>query len=78
VTRRVPYGITFAAALGFEAVGRARRSARPPLITRYAAWLMGRNVSYSTAKARDRLGWRPALSYRESIGRTVRAFQAAG
>ena len=33
---------------------------------------MGRDLEYSTEKARTRLGWAPALSYRESIERTVR------
>jgi hypothetical protein len=32
---------------------------------------MGRDLAYSTAKARTRLGWRPAEGYRETIGRTV-------
>jgi dTDP-D-glucose 4,6-dehydratase len=33
---------------------------------------MGRDLTYSTAKARTELGWLPALGYRESIERTVR------
>jgi hypothetical protein len=33
---------------------------------------MGRNLEYSTAKAEARLGWSPALDYRESIARSVR------
>ena len=55
-----------------EAHGRLTRRPRPPLITRYATWLMGRNLEYSTAKAETRLGWDPALDYRESIERSVR------
>ena len=74
IRRSAHYGTVFAAAFLFEAAGRLVRSRRPPLITRYATWLMGRDLSYSTAKARDRLGWKPALSYRESIGRTVAWF----
>ena len=35
---------------------------------------MGRNLEYSTAKARERLGWSPSLSYEASIERTVRWF----
>jgi nucleoside-diphosphate-sugar epimerase len=42
------------------------------LITRYATWLMGRYLEYSTEKARTRLGWEPSLTYRESIERSVR------
>lgn len=72
------YNLTFAVALGLEAVGRLTRSRRPPIITRYATWLMGRRLSYSTAKVRDRLGWRPTIDYRASLEQTVRWFDAAG
>ncbi|MFO0958211.1 MAG: NAD-dependent epimerase/dehydratase family protein [Isosphaeraceae bacterium] len=71
------YDLTFAAALGLEAVGRLSRSRRPPVITRYATWLMGRRLSYSTAKARERLGWRPSVDYHTGLERTVRWFDAA-
>jgi nucleoside-diphosphate-sugar epimerase len=71
-SRHVPYGLTFAIATAIEAVCRLRRRRRPPFITRYATWLMGRDLSYSTAKAEAKLGWRPAVGYEESIERTVR------
>ena len=70
--RHVPYGVTFAVATGIEAFYRLIRRRRPPFITRYATWLMGRDLAYSTAKAETKLGWRPAVGYRESIERTVR------
>ncbi len=70
--RKVPYRLAYAVAFGFEARGRLFRQARPPWVTRYATWLMGRALQYSTEKAETRLGWRPALSYPESIERTVR------
>ena len=69
--RSVSYPLAFAVAFGFEAAGKALRRAKPPLITRYATWLMGRRVSYSTRKAEERLGWRPALGNEESIARSV-------
>lgn len=71
VRRRVPYRVAYAAAFVFEAKGRLLRQARPPWVTRYATWLLGRELEYSTEKARTRLGWSPGLSYDESIGRTV-------
>jgi len=74
--RHVPYPITFAVGFLLEAHGRLSGRARPPLITRYATWLMGRSLSYSTEKARTRLGWTPALGNRESIDRSVRWFLA--
>jgi nucleoside-diphosphate-sugar epimerase len=72
VHRRRRYRIIFAGAFLLEAWGRLTRRPNPPLITRYATWLMGRYLSYSTAKAREELGWSPSLGYRESIERTVR------
>lgn len=69
--RTFSYNLTFRGAIAFEAWGRLTRSPTPPLITRYATWLMGRDVRYSTLKARDRLGWSPRLSYEEAIRRTV-------
>jgi 2-alkyl-3-oxoalkanoate reductase len=72
VRRRRRYRAIFVGAFLLEAYGRLLRHSRPPLITRYATWLMGRDLAYSTAKARNELGWSPALGYRESIERTVR------
>ncbi len=69
-TRR-NYRLVFGAAFALEVLSKAARRRRPPLITRYATWLMGRRLAYSTARAREELGWRPSLTYAESIGRTV-------
>jgi 2-alkyl-3-oxoalkanoate reductase len=74
VVRRIPYRVVFAAAFLLEAHGRLTHRATPPLISRYATWLMGRHLEYSTEKARARLGWTPAHSYAESIERSVRWF----
>lgn len=79
VTRRPSrrrYKVVFGAAFALEAGARLIRRKRPPLITRYATWLMGRDLAYSTAKARTKLGWTPALSYRESIARTVQWYDS--
>ncbi len=65
------YSLVFGAAFLLEASARAIGRKKPPLITRYATWLMGRNLSYSTEKARTKLGWKPGLSYHEAIHRTV-------
>jgi len=72
VTRSIPYRLAYSASFALESIFRLRRSARPPLITRYGTWLLGRYLEYSTAKAESRLGWRPTLTYAESIARTVR------
>ena len=78
VRRKVNYRVAFAASVLFEAYGRLRRRSRPPYTTRYAVWLMGRNLEYSTAKAERRLGWSPGLTYAESIERSVRWYLEQG
>ncbi len=75
VTRHVPYRLAYAGGFLLEMQGRLLAQVRPPRITRYGAWLLGRHLEYSTEKARDRLGWQPASSYRESIERTIQWFR---
>jgi nucleoside-diphosphate-sugar epimerase len=72
--RHIPYRLAYAGGFLLEMQGRLLRQARPPRVTRYGAWLLGRYLSYSTEKARTRLGWQPALGYRESIERTIQWF----
>jgi nucleoside-diphosphate-sugar epimerase len=74
VKRHISYRLAYAGGFLLEMQGRLLKKARPPRVTRYGAWLLGRYLEYSTEKARKRLGWRPALGYRESIERTIRWF----
>ncbi len=76
VTWRYPFWLAYYGGLTLELRERALRSKKPPRVTRYGAWLLGRYLSYSTEKARRKLGWTPALSYKESIERTVDWFLA--
>ena len=71
VTRTAPYRLVYGIAFLFEAQGRLTGRVRPPWISRYATWLMGRNLEYSTEKARAKLGWRPRETYQQTIDRTV-------
>ena len=77
-SRSVAYPLVFAVGFGLEVAGRLFRQAKPPLVTRYAAWLMGRRLSYSTAKAEARLGWHPPVDNRASIARSVEWYLAQG
>jgi nucleoside-diphosphate-sugar epimerase len=70
-TKHLPYRVAYAAATCLEAVFRLLRVRRPPFITRYATWLIGRQTFYSTAKAERELGWRPLVSFPEGVARTV-------
>ncbi len=73
-TFRYPYWYAFYGGFALELRERLLRNPRPPRVTRYGAWLLGRRLSYATEKARRELGWTPALTYEEAIARTVRWF----
>jgi 2-alkyl-3-oxoalkanoate reductase len=75
VRRQVPFALAFAGGFLLEMQDRLLQRSRPPRVTRYGAWLLGRYLEYSTEKARRRLGWQPSIGYGESIGRTVRWLQ---
>lgn len=72
VTKRVPYRLAYSAAFVMELFGHLFRTSRPPLVTRYAVWLMGRRCLFSCDKARRELGWQPTVGYDEGIERAVR------
>jgi len=71
VTRKVPYRVAYGAAFVMELIGHMFGSEKPPLVTRYAVWLMGRRCFFSCQKARSELGWQPTVSYEEGIPRAV-------
>ncbi len=72
--RHIPYRLAFTGGLLLELQDRALHRRDAPRVTRYGAWLLGRYLDYSTQKARDRLGWRPAFGYEEGIARAGRWF----
>lgn len=74
-TKRIPYGVAYASAWCLEAIFRLFKIKRPPFITRYATWLLGRHTFYSTEKAHRELGWKPRIGYQEGIARTVAWYQ---
>lgn len=71
VTRKVPYRVAYTAGFVLECLGHLLRSRKPPFITRYAVWLMGRRSFFSAEKARRELGWTSTVPYEEGVPRTV-------
>lgn len=67
--RSVPFGVVYAVATALEWGARAVRSAAPPPITRYGARLLACDCRYDISRARRELGYRPAVSFVEGIGR---------
>lgn len=63
----IPYGLAYASAAIAEKLHSFSGSKRPPLMTRYAIALSGRNVTYRCEKAKQMLGYRPAVSIDEGM-----------
>jgi nucleoside-diphosphate-sugar epimerase len=81
VTKHVPYKLAYNAAFLMECFGHLFRTTKPPMVTRYAVWLMGRRVYFSAEKARKQLGWKSTVSYEEGVKKTIawlREQEAAG
>lgn len=71
VTRSVPYKVARTAAFMFELFGHMFACKKPPLVTRYAVWLMGRRCFFSCEKARRELNWQPRIGYEKGIVEAV-------
>jgi nucleoside-diphosphate-sugar epimerase len=76
ITRRIPLKLALFGGLFSEAVGKLIALKRPPHVTRYAVRVVTRSVRYSTAKAREQLGWAPKVSVREGIMEALRWYQS--
>ena len=72
VTKKVPYKVVYKAAFLMEFFGHLFGRKTPPLVTRYSVWLIGRKCFFSAEKAREQLGWKPAVGYDEGIERSVK------
>jgi len=71
VTRRVPYRIAYSAAFLMECFGHVFQTKKPPLVTRYAVWLMGRRCFFECHKLKDQLGWGSTVGYDEGVRAAV-------
>ncbi|MFH0982387.1 MAG: NAD-dependent epimerase/dehydratase family protein [Planctomycetota bacterium] len=77
ITKSVPYRVARAVAFILECFGHAFQTKRPPLVTRYAVWLIGRRSFFETRKARVQLGWESTISYDEGIPAAVKWYLGA-
>jgi len=71
VTKHVPYKVAYNVAFLLECIGHLFKLKKPPLVTRYAVWLMGRRCFFSAEKARKELGWKSNVSYQEGVKKTI-------
>lgn len=72
----VAYKVAFNFGLIMESLYRLSGAKKPPYVTRYAAWLLGRPTFYVTGKAERDLGWKPLVTYPEGIRRAVEWYRS--
>ena len=72
IKRSVPYKVAKTAAFLMEAFGHLTGRKKPPLVTRYAVWLIGRQCYFECEKARRQLGWKSTIPYDQGVPAAVR------
>ncbi|MFQ5806085.1 MAG: NAD-dependent epimerase/dehydratase family protein [Phycisphaerae bacterium] len=78
VRRKVPYRLAYCAGFALECLGHLLRTKKPPFVTRYAVWLMGRRSYFSAEKARRQLNWRATVPYEVGVLRTIKWYLQQG
>jgi len=71
ITATVPYSVAYNAAFLMECFGHLVGRKKPPLVTRYAVWLMGRRCFFECEKIKKQLGWQSTISYEKGIPAAV-------
>ena len=71
VKKHAPYKAAYFAGFVLECLGHLFHWKKPPFITRYAVWLMGRRSYFSAEKARKMLNWQPTVTYDVGVPNTV-------
>ncbi|HTX31389.1 MAG TPA: NAD-dependent epimerase/dehydratase family protein [Solirubrobacteraceae bacterium] len=71
----VPFGMAkglgFSLEQGYRGLRRATRLTLPPLLSRQAVGVLGREQDFSNAKARQWLGWEPRVDYPSGLAATL-------
>jgi nucleoside-diphosphate-sugar epimerase len=63
--------IGFSLEHGYRFLRRTVRLTTPPLLSRQAVHVMGRDQDFSNRKARELLGWEPRVDYESGLARTL-------
>ncbi|MFH1748473.1 MAG: NAD-dependent epimerase/dehydratase family protein [Planctomycetota bacterium] len=72
VKRHVPYRLAYTVGFILECLGHLFCWKKPPFVTRYAVWLMGRRSYFSAEKARKMLDWQPTVTYEVGVPLTIK------
>jgi nucleoside-diphosphate-sugar epimerase len=71
VPYKVANGLGFSLEHGYRLVRRATGLTVPPLLSRQAVGVLGRDQSFSTRRAREELGWTPRVDYATGLDSTL-------
>ncbi len=78
----IPYwmahALGFSLEHGYRLLRRTTRLSLPPLLSRQAVQVMGRNQDFSNHKARELLGWEPRVDYKAGLEATLEWLQQPG
>jgi len=76
----LPYGmakgIAFVLEQGYRLLHKTTGLTTPPLLSRQAVHVLGRNQDFSNRKARELLGWKPRIGYADGLEATLAWLQA--
>jgi ornithine--oxo-acid transaminase len=64
-------GVGFSLEHGYRALRRTTGLSAPPLLSRQAVQVLGRNQDFSNARAREVLGWEPRVGYTAGLDATI-------
>ncbi len=67
----IPYAVAYAVAIVMELTWKILRLRSRPLLTTYTVKNLGSRLRFSIARAERELGWKPKISYREGLNRTL-------
>jgi nucleoside-diphosphate-sugar epimerase len=76
VKKHAPYRAAYTVGFLLEVIGHLLKSKKPPFVTRYAVWLMGRRSYFSAEKARRELNWKATVPYEVGVPNTVKWYLA--
>jgi nucleoside-diphosphate-sugar epimerase len=65
------HGIGFTLEQGYRLLRRTTRLSTPPLLSRQAVQVLGRNQDFSNRKARELLDWQPRVDYASGLETTL-------
>jgi nucleoside-diphosphate-sugar epimerase len=76
----IPYGLAltlgFSLEHGYRLLRRATGLSSPPLLSRQAVQVLGRDQAFSNRKLRETLGWEPRVGYESGLRETVAWLQS--